>query len=61
MDFMYGLDNSRYAKFKVEIVNDIQKEVMSQPEDLNTMYLLVSRRVVVRSNQQNGGGATSLP
>jgi hypothetical protein len=25
MDFPYGLDNSRYAEFKAEIVNDVQK------------------------------------
>jgi hypothetical protein len=24
MDFMYGLDNSRYAEFKAEVVNDMQ-------------------------------------
>jgi hypothetical protein len=37
MDFMYGLDNSRDAEFKAEIVNDIEKEVMDLPEDLNAM------------------------
>jgi hypothetical protein len=42
MDFMYGLDNTRYTEFKAEIINDIQKEVMEQPEDLNAMYLLAS-------------------
>jgi hypothetical protein len=39
-------------------VNDIGKEVMDPPEDLNTMYLLASRRVVVCNNQPNVGGAT---
>ena len=58
MDFMYGLDNSRYAEFKAEIVNDIAKEVMDQPENLNAMYVLASRHVVVRNNQPNVGGAT---
>ncbi len=43
MDFMYGLDNSRYADFKAEIVNNIGKEVMDPPKYLNAMYLLASR------------------
>lgn len=58
MDFMYGLDNARYADFKADIVNDIAKEVMTQPKDLNTMYVLASRCVIVCSNQPNIGGAT---
>lgn len=50
MDFMYGLDNSRYSEFKAEIINDIRKEVMDPPKDLNAMYLLASRWVVVHNN-----------
>ena len=42
MDFLYGLDNSRYAEFKVEIVNDIQKGILTQPKDLNTIYIMAS-------------------
>lgn len=37
MDFLYGLDNTKYAKFKAEIINDRQNGVMTQPGDLNTM------------------------
>jgi hypothetical protein len=48
MVFMYGLDNARYADFKVEIVNDMQKGTLTSAQigDLNKMYILASRRVV---------------
>jgi hypothetical protein len=58
MDFMYGLDNSRYAKFKAEIVNDIAKDIMKEPDDLNVIYVLASRRVVVKKNQTTIAGST---
>jgi hypothetical protein len=58
MDFLYGLDNSRYTEFKTEIVNDIQKGILTQPKDLNAIYIMASRRVVVRNNKDNLGGAT---
>jgi hypothetical protein len=57
LDFMYGLDNSRYTEFKVEIVNDLQKGTQLDVGDLNKMYVLASRRVVVKANK-DGGGAT---
>jgi len=59
MDFMYGLDNNRYAEFKAEIVNDLQKGTLTnQIADLNKMYILASRRVVVKTNKDSPGGAT---
>jgi hypothetical protein len=59
MDFMYGLDNARYAEFKAEIVNDLQKGMLTtQIDDLNKMYILASRRVVVKLEGQLPGGAT---
>ena len=59
MDFMYGLDNNRYAEFKAEIVNDLQKGILTnQIADLNKMYILASRRVVVKTNKDSPGGAT---
>jgi hypothetical protein len=57
MDFMYGLDNSRYAEFKVEVVNDVQKGSSVSLDDLNKMYVVASRRVVVKAGK-DGGGAT---
>jgi hypothetical protein len=56
---MYGLDNGRYAEFKVEIVNDLQKGTLTnQIDDLNKMYVLASRRVVIKANKDLPGGAT---
>jgi hypothetical protein len=57
MDFMYRLDNSRYAEFKAEVVNDMQKGSSVSLDDLNKMYVVASRRVVVKSGK-DGGGAT---
>jgi hypothetical protein len=39
-------------------VNDIQKGILTQPKDLNAVYIMTSRRVVVRNNKDNLGGAT---
>jgi hypothetical protein len=58
MDFLYGLDNNRYADFKAELVNDLQKGIFTQPKTLNEIYLLASHRVVVRAGKENSGGAT---
>ena len=58
MDFMYGLDNNRYAEFKAEIVNDLQKGTLQKIADLNKMYILASRRVVVKTSKGAPGGAT---
>jgi hypothetical protein len=58
MDFIYGLDNSCYAEFKAKIVNNIQKGILTQPQDLNTIYIMASQRAVVRSTKDTAGGAT---
>ena len=59
IDFMYGLDNARYADFKAEIVNGMQKGMLMAPvDDLNKMYILASRRVVVKMGKEVPGGAT---
>jgi hypothetical protein len=57
MDFMYGLDNGRYAEFKAEVVNDMQKGSSVSLDDLNKMYVVASRRVLVKA-RKDGGGAT---
>jgi hypothetical protein len=44
MDSLYGLDNSRYAKFKAQIVNDI-KGILTQPEDIKKIYPIATRQV----------------
>jgi hypothetical protein len=42
LDYIYGLDNSRYAEFKVEIVNNLQKGTQLDMGDLNKIYVLAS-------------------
>jgi hypothetical protein len=57
MDFLYGLDNARYAEFKVEVINDMQKGKSALLDDLNKMFVLASRRVIVKAGK-DGRGAT---
>jgi hypothetical protein len=54
MDFMNGLDDARYADFKVEIINDIAKGSVEQPKDKTVIYLLASRRLTTK---KVGGGS----
>jgi hypothetical protein len=54
---MYVLDNSHCAEFKAEVVNDMQKGSSVSLDDLNKMYVIASRRVVVKPGK-DGGGAT---
>jgi hypothetical protein len=58
MDFMYGLDNTRYADFKTSTVNNITQGLTTGPKDLNEMYIFASRLVVVRKQQPIAGGAS---
>jgi len=57
MDFLYGLDNARYAEFKAEVINDMKKGSVVCLDDLNKMYVVASRRVAVKTGKE-GGGAT---
>ena len=58
MDFLNGLDDNRYAEFKVEIVNDIAKGAMKQPKTLNDVYLLASRRLVAKKSTGSSIGVS---
>jgi hypothetical protein len=58
MDFIYGLDNSRYAEFKAEIVNDLMKGTLTPIKYLNKMYILTSWREVEKESKEAPGGAT---
>jgi hypothetical protein len=55
MDFMYGLDNTNYAEFKADVVNDMQKGSSVILDDANKMYVVASRRVVVKAGKDRGG------
>ena len=56
MDFLHGLDNSRYAKFKAELKNDRAKGV-DTPRTLATMFHRASSYTVVSSSWRPTGGA----
>jgi hypothetical protein len=46
MDFFRGLDNGRYAGFKTEILNGLTAaKLITQPVNLNAMYLLANQWV----------------
>ncbi len=52
MDFFHGLDNAKYAGFKTEILNGLTAKSITQPANLNAMYLLANQWVkpVTRGN-----------
>jgi hypothetical protein len=60
MDFLYTLDNSRYGEFKAEVINNMQKGLAVDLNDLNKMYLLASRRVVARTGKDVGGATFAM-
>jgi hypothetical protein len=42
MDFFHGLDNGRYAEFKVQYLNGLQVGSIVAPRDLNTIFMLAN-------------------
>jgi len=42
MDFFDGLDNGRYADFKVQYLNSLQIKTITAPRDLNTVFNLAN-------------------
>ena len=56
MDFLNGLDNGRYSRFKVEIENDSAKGV-EPPDTLHDMFLRASTFKVEKSSYRPAGGA----
>jgi hypothetical protein len=42
MDFFHGLDNGRYAEFKVQYLNGLQVSSIAAPRDLNTIFTLAN-------------------
>ena len=40
IDFMNGLDDLRYAEFKIELINDIEQGSIKVPATLKEMYML---------------------
>ena len=44
---MNGLDDHRYAGFKVDLINNIGQGSMKVPATLNEMYMLASQRLTL--------------
>ena len=55
MDFFNWLDSARYADFKIETLNDIEKGKMAQPESLTEMYTLAQSHLVKAGGPTHDG------
>jgi hypothetical protein len=58
MDFLEGLDKSRYGEFVVEIINDIAKGAMKPPKTVNEVFNLANSRLVVKKSGGMNIGAS---
>lgn len=57
MDFFHGLDNGRYADFKVDYLNGLQVKSIEPPTDLNEMFTLANGWL--KPKALSGGGHAS--
>jgi hypothetical protein len=57
MDFFDGLDNGRYADFKVQYLNGLQIKTITAPTDLNTVFNLANNWL--KPKALPGGGYAS--
>jgi hypothetical protein len=57
MDFFHGLDNGRYADFKVQYLNGLQVKSIKAPKDLNKIFTLANNWLKPKSIP--GGGYAS--
>lgn len=53
MDFLEGLDKSRYGEFVVEVINDVAKGSMSPPKSVNEVFVLANTRLIVKTSGNN--------
>ena len=53
MDFLEGLDKSRYGEFVVEVINDVAKGSMKAPKSVNDVFVLANTRLIVKSKGNN--------
>jgi len=58
IDFLEGLDKSKYGEFVVEIINDIAKGSMKPPKNVNEVFILANSRLVVRKSGGLNVGAS---
>jgi hypothetical protein len=60
LDFLHGLDDTRYADFKVSQLNDIDRGAIEVPSTVNKMYLLASRHLVVTKRPGGSSAGASF-
>jgi hypothetical protein len=60
MDFYRALDNSRYASFKTNLVNNINSGAVEQPATLNEMYTQAAAFLVPTRQQHAGTHKTAF-
>jgi Zinc knuckle. len=62
MDFLESLDKTRYGDFMCDIFNDISKGVMTEPTNVNEVYVLANTRVTMKrgSNYNVGASYTTI-
>lgn len=60
MDFYRALDNSRYAAFKTNLVNNINSGAIEQPETLNDMYTQASAYLIPTKHGHAGTHKTAF-
>jgi hypothetical protein len=58
MDFLESLDKTRYGDFVCDILNDIAKAVMKEPESVNEVYVLANTRVTMKKGGNYNVGAS---
>jgi hypothetical protein len=57
MDFFHGLDNGKYAEFKVQYLNGLQVGSIAAPRDLNTIFTVANNWL--KPKALAGGGYAS--
>ena len=60
MDFFKGLDDARYSGFKMDFMNQLTLKTISQPENLNMMYLIANQWLKVNMKTTSSGYGTTF-
>jgi hypothetical protein len=60
LDFLHGFDDTRYADFKVSLLNDIDRGAIEVPSRVNKMYLLASHHLVVTKRPGGSSAGASF-
>ena len=58
MDFLESLDKTRYGEFVCDILNDIAKGVMKEPQNVNEVYVLANTSVTMKERRGYNVGAS---